>query len=112
GTRGAHEDVFGFELDFGFGAGATVRALPEFGSIINEEASTPSKAPAGTVFSSSSIAVGQPFSAVPVKYQSEPLSATINPYFFIAVRTTLVSERKPDRLKPDFSRKRAPIGGM
>ena len=75
----------GFGLGFGFagaGAGAGAAAcfaFPEFGLIISDEASTASNALAGIDFSSSSMSVDHPFSAVPVKNQSDPLSATIIP---------------------------------
>jgi hypothetical protein len=40
------------------------------------------------------MSVFHPLSAVPWKYQFDPLSATIKPYFFIARRMTWVSTRK------------------
>ena len=54
------------------------RAWPEFGSIISADSSTASNALAGTVLSSSISEIGQLSSAVPPKYQLEPLSARIN----------------------------------
>ncbi len=52
---------------------------PELGSTINDDSSTASNALAGTCLSSSTRAMGQFGSAVPPKYQLEPLSARINP---------------------------------
>ena len=64
------------------------RAWPELGSIIRDDSSTASKALAGTVFSSAISEEGQAVSAVPPKYQFEPLSATMSPKCCIARRTT------------------------
>src|SRR5437763_336744 len=60
--------------------GAAAATRPEFTSAINDDVSTASKAPAGIVFSWSRRALSQPGSDVPVKYQLEPLSATIRPW--------------------------------
>src|SRR5277367_2017265 len=64
------------------------RAWPELGSIISGDSSTASKALAGTAFSSLTRAEGQLLSAVPPKYQFDPLSARISPYCCMARRTT------------------------
>src|SRR5205823_6803849 len=69
-------------LGLGFGAGGedvAARTRPELGSAMSDDSSIASNADAGMVFSSSSMSVDHPFSAVPWKYQSEPLSATIIP---------------------------------
>ncbi len=64
------------------------RAWPELGSTMSDDSSTASKALAGTVLSSSTRPIGQLGSAVPPKYQLEPLSARINPYCCMACRIT------------------------
>ena len=64
------------------------RACPELGSTINDDSSTASNALAGTVLSSSTRARGQLSSAVPPKYQLDPLSARIRPYCCMARSTT------------------------
>src|SRR5207244_6774751 len=83
---------------------------PELGSAISDVVSTASKAPAGIVFSWSRRLVSQPGSDVPVKYQLEPLSATIRPWRCMARSTTWVSGRKPEMSKLTLSRNQAPIG--
>src|SRR4051794_34760369 len=93
------------------GGGSVVFTRPELGSTMSDEASTASNWPAGMVSNSSSISLSQPLSAVPPKNQFEPLSATINPCFFMARKITCVSGLKPEMSKPDFRRKRAPMGG-
>jgi len=98
-------EVFGFGVGVTVGFGGTFEGggglldempftAPEFDEIISDDSSTASNARAGTVLSSSSIDVFHPFSALPWKYQFEPLSATISPYFFIARKTVCVSGRK------------------
>src|SRR5581483_2260364 len=84
---------------------------PEFGSATSDEVSRASKAPAGIVFSSSRRPVSQPGSDVPVKYQFEPLSATIRPWRCMARSTTWVSGRKCEMSNDALSRNHAPIGG-
>ncbi len=64
------------------------RACPELGSIIKDDSSTASNALAGTCLNSSTSARGQLSSAVPPKYQLEPLSARISPYCCMARSTT------------------------
>ena len=64
------------------------RACPESGSTMRPDSSTASNALAGTCLSSSTSPIGQLGSAVPPKYQLEPLSARINPYCCMARRTT------------------------
>src|SRR5271157_3270226 len=64
------------------------RACPELGSTISDDSSTASNALAGTVFSSSTRERGQVSSAVPPKYQLDPLSARIKPYCCMARSTT------------------------
>src|SRR5262245_56979060 len=59
-------------------------------------------------FNSSSL---QRMSGAPLKYQLEPLSARIIPYFFIARRITFIAGVKPEMLKLDFNRTFIPIGG-
>jgi len=76
------DTAFGVVLGLGFDAGGeevAARTRPELGSAMSEDSSIASHADAGMVFSSSSMSVDHPFSAVPWKYQSEPLSATIIP---------------------------------
>src|ERR1700733_10604396 len=70
------------------GAPPSWRACPELGSIINDDSSTASNALAGTSLSSSTRAIGQLSSAVPPKYQLDPLSARISPYCCMARSTT------------------------
>ena len=65
-----------------------LRAWPELGSIIRPDSSTASNALGGTDFSSLTRASGQLSSAVPPKYQLEPLSARISPYCCMARSTT------------------------
>ena len=69
-------------------AAPSCRAWPELGSIMSPDSSTASNALAGTCLSSSTSALGQLPSAVPPKYQLEPLSARIRPYCCMARRTT------------------------
>ena len=64
------------------------RACPELGSIMSPDSSTASNALAGTCLSSLTSALGQLSSAVPPKYQLEPLSARISPYCCMARSTT------------------------
>src|SRR6266508_5288132 len=81
------------------------------GSTVQDETSTASNADAGTDFSWSSRAFRHRRSRVPWKYQSEPLSARISPYRFIARSTTRALGLNPDRSNPAFRRNRAPMGG-
>ena len=53
----------------------------------------------------------QPSSLSPWKYQSEPMSATMRPYVFIASATTFPGPLKLDASKLDCRRRRSPIGG-
>src|SRR5271168_389048 len=87
------------------------RACPEFGSIMSDDSSTASNALAGTVLSSSTRDRGQLSSAVPPKYQLEPLSARISPYCCMARSTTWAWAEYPEMSKLALSRKRAPMGG-
>ena len=73
--------------------GVDVATRPELGSAMSDDVSTASKAPAGMVFNWSSRPESQPGSDVPVKYQLEPLSATIRPWRCMARSTTCVSGR-------------------
>src|ERR1051325_420319 len=59
-------------------------------------------------FNSSS---SQRISGAPLKYQLEPLSARIIPYFFIARRITCIAGVKPEMSKLDFNRTFTPMGG-
>src|SRR3954454_8336818 len=80
----------------GTGAGAAPpRTAPLFGSTISDDWSTASKAPAGICFSSSSTRDSHPASADPVKYQFEPLSATISPWVLNACRIVWVYGCRP-----------------
>src|SRR6266545_4595500 len=76
------------------------------GSTVQDETSTASNADAGTVFSWSSRAFRHRRSRVPWKYQSEPLSARIAPYRFMARSTTRAMGLNPDRSNPAFGPKR------
>ncbi len=78
---------------------------------MSDDSSTASNALAGTPFSSLMSPSGQALLALPWKNQSEPLSASIRPYVFIAARTTFVSARRPAVAYDALSRNRAPIGG-
>src|SRR5580693_1433379 len=69
-------------------AAPSCRACPELGSIIRDDSSTASNALAGTCLSSLTRSAGQPPSAVPPKYQLDPLSARIKPYCCMARSTT------------------------
>src|SRR5438552_2269104 len=53
----------------------------------------------------------QRLSYEPLMYISEPLSATINPYFMKARKIFCTSAEKPEMFVVDLSRRRAPIGG-
>ena len=79
--------------------------------MISEDSSTASNALAGTCLSSLTRAIGQFWSAVPPKYQLEPLSARISPYCCMARSTTWACGEYPEMSYPAFSRNRAPIGG-
>ena len=57
-----------------------------------------------------STSLSQRSSQVPLMYMSEPLSATIRPYRFIARKIFWISGAKPEMSLPAFSRSRAPIG--
>ena len=59
-------------------------------------------------FNSSSL---QRMSGAPLKYQLEPLSAKIIPYFFIARRITCIAGVKPEISNDAFKRTFIPIGG-
>src|SRR6185369_14793341 len=59
-------------------------------------------------FNSSS---SQRISGAPLKYQLEPLSARIIPYFFIARRMTCIAGVNPEMLKLAFNRTFIPMGG-
>src|SRR6266550_2330105 len=50
-------------------------------------------------------------SGAPLKYQLEPLSATIIPNFFMARRITCIAGEKPEISNEAFNRTRMPIGG-
>jgi hypothetical protein len=63
------------------------------------------------LFSSSSMAVGHPCSAVSWKNHEDPLSAPIWPYVLMAWRMTCVSGRNPEMSTFAFRRNRAPMGG-
>src|ERR1700722_4128714 len=69
-------------------AAPSCRACPECGSTMRDDSSTASNALAGTCLSSLTSAIGQFSSAVPPKYQLEPLSARISPYCCMARSTT------------------------
>ncbi len=47
----------------------------------------------------------------PVKYQSDPMSATMTPYFFIASMMTCDAAVYPEVDTLDLRRRRKPIGG-
>src|SRR3977135_872583 len=61
-----------------------------------------------SVLSSSSFQRG---SGAPLKYQFDPLSATIIPYFLKARRITCIAGENPEILNDAFRRTRMPIGG-
>ncbi len=78
---------------------------------MREDSSTASKALAGICLSSSTSDCGHAGSAVPPKYQLEPLSATMSPYCCMARSTTWAWGENPLMLKLALSLNRAPIGG-
>src|SRR5580692_2540423 len=84
---------------------------PELGSTIKEDTSTASKADPGIWLNSCRSSLFQRSSGTPDRYQLDPLSARIIPYFFSAVRITCTSGEKDEMSKGDFNRKRWPIGG-
>src|SRR5437762_2008869 len=72
---------------------------------------TTSKSDAVSVLSSSSSLLFHRSSGAPVMNIAPPLSATMSPYCFKAVRMTWSLGGKPEILKPAFNRSRIPIGG-
>jgi hypothetical protein len=78
---------------------------------MSDDSSTASKALAGTSLSSLMSALGHAGSAVPPKYQFEPLSARIKPYCCMARRTTWAWGENVEMSKLAFSRNRVPMGG-
>src|SRR5664280_303718 len=84
---------------------------PELESTINEDSSTASKADPGICPNSWRASLFQRSSGTPDRYQLEPLSARIIPYFFSARRITCTSGEKGEMSKFDLSRKGCPMGG-
>ncbi len=72
---------------------------------------TTSNAEAGTLRSVAKFASLQRASGAPETYHEEPLSATIIPYFFMAVRMTRTSAGNGVMSKFALSLTRIPIGG-
>src|ERR1017187_4624923 len=89
------------------GGGSTAPDVwPELGLIIKEDTSTASKAAPEICENSCRSSLFQRSSGTPDKYQLEPLSARIIPYFFRAVRITCTSGEKDEMSNVDFNRKR------
>src|ERR1700733_9649640 len=77
---------------------------PELGSTIKEDTSTASKADPGISPNSCRSSLFHRSSGTPDRYQLEPLSARIIPYFFRAVRITCTSVGKDEMSKHDLRR--------
>lgn len=92
-------------------ATALCSACPESGFSINTVASTASKLDPAMVVNACRSSLFQPASGAPEMNQADPLSASIMPYCFSAVRITWLAAEKPDISKLALSRKRAPMGG-
>src|ERR1017187_3503944 len=89
------------------GGGSTVPDVwPELGSTIKEDTSTASKADPGISPNSCRSSLFQRSSGTPDRYQLDPLSARIIPYFFSAVRITCTSGENDEMSKLALSRKR------
>src|ERR1017187_1854232 len=89
------------------GGGSTAPDVwPESGSTIKEETSTASKAAPVICPNSWRSSLFQRSSGTPDRYQLDPLSARIIPYFFSAVRITCTSGENDEMSKLALSRKR------
>ena len=90
----------------GGGSSTAPDVWPELGSTIKEETSTASKAAPEICENSCRASLSQRSSGTPDRYQLDPLSARIIPYFFSALRITRTSGEKGEMSKLDLSRKR------
>src|ERR1700693_5143343 len=95
----------------GGAARAVVRTLAEVTLTINDEASTASKLAPVICVSAWRSSLFQRSSGAPLRYQEEPLSASIMPYFLRARRITWLAAEYLEISKSARRRKRWPMGG-